>query len=82
MATVGRLVFLTFVVCMWEERERELRFAWLASFRSFPATDVLALVRCHVVDIEPLRSLNHIKAKNEHNINECREVVATAKSSA
>ena len=52
MATVGRLVsWLS--LCAWGQRE--LSFAWLVSFCSFPVTDVPALVRCHFVDTEPRR---------------------------
>ena len=50
MVTVGRLVFLTFVVWLWEERA-ELR--WVVSFCSLPVTDVPALVS----------DLNHGKIK-------------------
>ena len=35
--------------------KRELSFAWVVSFCTFPVTDVLALVRCHFVDTEPRR---------------------------
>ena len=45
--------FLTFVVCMWEEKA-ELRLICLFSVVC-PVTDLLALVRCHFVDTEPCR---------------------------
>ena len=63
MATVGRLVSW---LSSCASGKRELSFAWLLFFGSFPVTDVPALVRCHFVDTEP-RRLRLTSKKNKSN---------------
>ena len=72
LAGIGRLVFLTFVVCLWEERA-ELRL--VISFGSLPATDVPALVRCHFVDTEP-RCLRLKPQEDKEIKNSCHDSVS------